>query len=87
VVAITTMHKLIGATLAWPLLWVLVFDRWFFLSPLGLFIAFGIPIAGWLIWWKFYKSDEQKIVADSQLVLNKGTEFLHKLKKRFPNHQ
>lgn len=84
-IAITTIQKCIGATVAWPLLWVIVFDRWFFLSPLGLFIAFGIPIAGWVIWWKYYEGNGEKLLSEGRLVLGKSTETLHKLKKRISN--
>lgn len=84
-IAITTIQKCIGATVAWPLLWVIVFDRWFFLSPLGLFIAFGVPIAGWVIWWKYYEGNGEKLLSEGRLVLGKSTETLHKLKKRISN--
>jgi len=62
-----------------------VFDRWFFLSPLGLFIAFGVPIAGWVIWWKYYEGNGEKLLSEGRLVLGKSTETLHKLKKRISN--
>lgn len=84
-IQITTMHKWMGATLAWPLFWVLVFDRWFFLSPLGLLIAFGLPIAGWVAWWKLYQGKEQKIVDGGRLVVGRSLDFLFRLKKKFPN--
>ena len=84
-IAITTMQKCIGATVAWPLLWVIVFDRWFFLSPLGLFIAFGIPIAGWVLWWKYYEGNGEKLLSEGRLILDKSSETLHKLKERFSN--
>jgi len=82
---VTTMRIWIAVTLVWPLLWVLVFDRWFFLSPLGLIIAFGIPIAGWVLWWKYYEGDGQKLKAEGRLVLDKSQATLHKLKKQFAN--
>ena len=72
----------IGISLAWPLLWALVFNRWFFLSPLGLFIAFGIPIAGWVIWWKFYEGNGEKLLAEGRLVIGKGSQTLLKVKKQ-----
>ena len=72
----------IGISLVWPLLWALVFNRWFFLSPLGLFIAFGIPIAGWVIGWKFYEGDGEKLLAEGRLVLGKGSQTLLKVKKQ-----
>ena len=78
---ITTIRKCIAASLAWPLFWVLVLDRWFLLSPLGLIIAFGIPIAGWVLWWKYYEGDGQKLQAEGRLVLGKSSEILRNLKK------
>ena len=72
----------IGISLVWPLLWALVFNRWFFLSPLGLFIAFGMPIAGWVIWWKFYEGNGEKLLAEGRLVLGRGSQTLLKVKKQ-----
>jgi len=85
VVEITTMRIWMGISLAWPLLWILVFDRWFFFSPLGLFIAIGIPIAGWVFWWKYYRGEEENFMADGRQVLDKSAETLLKLKKRISN--
>lgn len=79
---ITTIRIWIGISLAWPLLWLVVFNRWFFLSPLGLLIAFGIPIAGWVIWWKYYEGNGQKLKSEAHLVSAKAAEFLHTLKKK-----
>jgi hypothetical protein len=62
--------------------WALVFNRWFFLSPLGLIIAFGAPIAGWVLWWKFYEGNGQKLLSEGRMVLGKGSETLLHLKKR-----
>ncbi|MDH3535253.1 MAG: hypothetical protein OER87_05875 [Gammaproteobacteria bacterium] len=84
-VEITTMRIWMGVSLAWPLFWILVFDRWFFFSPLGLFIAIGIPVAGWVLWWKFYRGEEQKIVSEGRQILDKSAETLLKLKKRISN--
>ena len=78
---ITTIRKCIAASLAWPLFWVLVLDRWFLLSPFGVIIAFGIPVAGWVLWWKYYEGDGQKLQAEGRLVLGKSSEILHNLKK------
>lgn len=75
-VEMMTMRIWMGVTLAWPLLWILVFDRWFFWTPIGLFIAFGIPIAGWALWWNFYRGEEQKILADGRKVLADGRQVL-----------
>jgi len=81
---ITLIRTWIGISLAWPLLWALVFNRWFFLSPLGLFIALGIPIAGWVLWWKFYEGNGEKLLSEGRLVLDKGAKTLLKVKKQFP---
>jgi len=78
---ITTIRKCIAASLAWPLFWVLVLDRWFLLSPFGFIIAFGIPVAGWVLWWKYYEGDGQKLQAEGRLVLGKSSAILHNLKK------
>ena len=79
---ITSIRTWIGVSLVWPLFWALVCNRWFFLSPLGLIIAFGIPIAGWVLWWKFYEGNGQKLLSEGRQFLNKGSETLHHLKKR-----
>ena len=84
---ITTIRKSIAASLAWPLFWVLVLDRWFLLSPFGLIIAFGVPVAGWLLWWKYYEGDGQKLQAEGRLVLGKSSEILHNLKKHISKKQ
>jgi hypothetical protein len=78
---ITLIRTWIGISLAWPLFWALVFNRWFFLSPLGLIIAFGIPIAGWVLWWKYYEGNGQKLLSEGRMVLGKSSEILRNLKK------
>lgn len=80
---LTSIRTWIGISLVWPLFWALVFNRWFFLSPLGLIIAIGIPIAGWLIWWKYYEGNGQKLLSEGRLVLGKSSEILLKAKKQF----
>lgn len=72
----------IGITLAWPLLWIMIFDRWFFWSPLGLIITFGVPILGWLVWWKFYEGNGEKLLTESKLLLARSTIALNKMKKQ-----
>ena len=72
----------IGITLTWPLLWVIIFDRWFFWSPLGLIITFGIPTLGWLVWWKYYEGNGEKLLAEGKLALAKGTIALNRMKKQ-----
>ncbi len=89
---ITTIRIWIGASLVWPLFWALVFNRWFFLSPLGLLIALGIPIAGWVIWWKYYEGNGEKLMSEAHLVSGKATQILRTVKKqvsrkRVPNQQ
>ena len=79
---ITSIRTWIGVSLVWPLFWALVCNRWFFLSPLGLIIAFGIPIAGWVLWWKFYEGNGQKLMSEGRLILDKSSEILLHLKKR-----
>lgn len=79
---ITSIRTWIGVSLVWPLFWALVCNRWFFLSPLGLIIAFGIPIAGWVLWWKFYEGNGQKLLSEGRLVLDKSSGILLHLKKR-----
>lgn len=81
-IKMTTMRIWISVSIAWPLFWILVFDRWFLLSPIGLLIAFGMPLAGWLIWFKFYRGDEEKMLHDARIVADKNAEVLQKLKKR-----
>ncbi len=77
---LTTFRIWIGITCAWPLLWAMVFDRWFFLSPLGILFVFGLPIAGWVLWFLFYRGEEDKIANDGRLVADAGAELLLKLK-------
>lgn len=84
-VKITTLRIWIGISIAWPLLCMLMFNRWFFLSPLGLLIAFAMPIAGWTLWWKFYREAEQKLAFNGKFNVGKGVGFLMNLKKRILN--
>jgi len=79
---ITLIRTWIGISLVWPFFWALVFDRWFFQSPLGLIIASGIPIAGWVLWWKFYEGNGEKLSSEGRLVLDKGTKTFLKVKKQ-----
>ena len=72
----------ISITLAWPLLWIMIFDRWFFWSPFGLIITFGAPILGWLAWWKFYEGNGEKLLTEGKLVLAKSTIALNKMKRQ-----
>jgi len=84
-IEITTFRIWISASIAWPLFWLLVFDRWFALSPLGILIVFGIPIAAWGFCWKFYRGEDQKIAFSDKLSVDKGTGLLSNLKKRLIN--
>ncbi len=79
---LTSLRFWIGVSLAWPLLWILVFDRWFFWTPVGLLITFGIPIAGWLVWWKFYEGNGEKLLTEGKLLLARGTISLNKWKRQ-----
>jgi hypothetical protein len=81
-IEITTLRICIGITCGWPLFWLLVFDRWFFLSPVGLIIVFGIPITCWVLWLIFYRGTEQKIVSDRRVVADMSAETVQRLKKR-----
>ena len=86
---ITTLGIWISISIAWPLLWLLVFNKWFFLSPLGLIIALGIPIAGWAFWWKFYREEGQKIALHDKFSVGKSVGksvgILKNLKKHITN--
>ena len=79
---LTSFRLWICISLAWPLLWILVFDRWFFWTPIGLFVTFGIPILGWLVWWKYYEGNGEKLLTEGKLLLARGTITLNKVKKQ-----
>ena len=79
---VTSLRLWIGISLAWPLLWILIFDRWFFWTPVGLFVTFGIPIAAWLVWWKYCEGNGEKLITEGKLLLAKSTISLNKLKKQ-----
>ncbi len=79
---ITSLRFWIGVSLAWPVLWILIFDRWFFWTPMGLLIAFGIPIAGWLMWWKYYEGDGEKLLHEGKVAMAKSTIVFNRLKKQ-----
>jgi hypothetical protein len=82
---IKTLRIWIGISITWPLLCLLVFNEWFFLSPLGLLIAFGIPIAVWAFWRKFYREEGQRIAFNEKFNVGKGVGFLADMKKRLIN--
>jgi len=84
-VEITTLRIWISISIAWPLLSMLVFDRWFLFSPLGILIAFGMPIAGWTFWWKFYREEGQKIALQDKFSVGKSVGVFKNLKKRIIN--
>ncbi len=81
-VKITTLRIWIAISLAWPLIWILVFDSWFFWTPVGLFITLGVPALGWLVWWKFYEGDGERLLTEGKLALAKSTIALNKVKKQ-----
>lgn len=78
---ITTMRIWIAVSIAWPLLSILVFDRWFLLSPFGFLLAFGLPIGGWYLWWKFFGKEGKEINLNGKETVGKGLELLKGLKK------
>ena len=78
----TSLRLWLVISAVWPLLWILIFDRWFFWTPVGLFITFGIPIAGWLIWWKYYEGNGEKLLTEGKLLLAKSTITFNKMKKQ-----
>jgi len=84
-VEIKTLRIWIGVSIAWPLLCLLVFSKWFFLSPLGLIISLGIPIVSWVFWWNCYREEGQKIAFNGEFSIGKSVGFLENLKKRFIN--
>ena len=77
-----TIRFWIGVTLVWPLLWIWIFDRWFFWTPIGLLVTFGIPITGWIVWWKFYEGNGEKLLHEGKLLLAKGTIRMNRMKKQ-----
>ena len=79
---ITSLRLWIGVSLAWPLLWILIFDRWYFWTPMGLLVAIGFPVLGWLIWWKYYEGNGEKLLTEGKLVLARGTIAFIKMKKQ-----
>ena len=78
----TTLRICIGITCGWLLFWLLVFDRWFFLSPFGLIIVFGIPITCWALCLIFYRGAEKNPVRDRRMVADRSAESVQRLKKR-----
>ena len=79
---IKSIRLWIGISLAWPLFWILVFDRWFFWTPVGLLITFAFPLLGWLIWWKYYEGNGEKLLTESKLLLAKSTIAFNKMKRQ-----
>jgi len=75
-----TLRFGLGATAAWLLLCVLLFDQWFFFSPLGIIITFGLPAVGWLLWWRYSPAGGREISREEQQVLDKGFDWLQRLK-------
>ena len=71
-----------GVTVAWLLFCILVFDRWYFFSPLGLVTTFGLPAAGWFAWWRFAPSESRSLSNSEQRLLETGAGLLQRLKNR-----
>ena len=86
-IEMTAIRFWVGVTIAWLLLCILSFDQWFFFSPLGLMITFGIPIAGWALWWRYNPAAEQEISPGEKLAVNKSIDLVQRLKNRFLNQQ
>lgn len=78
-----TIRFWMGATVAWLLFCILVFDRWYFFSPLGLALTFGLPAAGWFSWWRYAPAESRALSAGEQRVLDTAAELLQRLKNRF----
>lgn len=83
----TTIRFWMVVTVAWLGLCILLFDRWFFFSPLGLILAFGLPLGGWFAWWRYAPAEGNEISPGEKQMLELGQEFLQDLKKRFNRQQ
>lgn len=81
-IKITALRICIGVSLIWPLFWILVFDSWFFWTPVGLFVTFGFPILGWLVWWKYYEGNGEKLLTEGKLAMAKTTIAFNRMKKQ-----
>ncbi len=79
---LNTIRFWIGVSLAWPLLWIWIFDSWFFWTPMGLLVTFGIPVLSWLAWWKFYEGNGEKLLTEGKLMMARSTIVLNRFKKR-----
>ena len=82
-----TIRFWIGATIAWLLFCILVFDRWYFFSPLGLIVTFGIPAAGWFAWWRYAPTEGRALSEGEQRVLDSSAGLLQRLKDRIAREQ
>ena len=83
----TTLRFWIGMTAAWLILCVLLFDQWFFFSPLGLMVTFGIPLAGWFVWWRYSPAEGHEISDEERQLIDKSQALLQRLKSRFIREQ
>ena len=77
-----TIRFWMGATVAWLAFCILVFDRWYFFSPLGLVVTFGLPAAGWVIWWRYAPTESRALSDGEQRALDRGMGLLQRLKDR-----
>ena len=77
-----SIRSWISISLIWPLLWIWIFDRWFFWTPVGLLVTFGLPLLGWLAWWKFYEGNGEKLLTEGKLILARSTIALNRMKKQ-----
>ena len=82
-IKITTIRIWMGVTAAWLGLCILMFDRWFFFSPLGLIITFGLPAAGWFIWWRYSPAQGHDVSPEEKQAIELFQEFVQGLKSRF----
>lgn len=71
------------ATIVWIGLWTLLFDSWFFWSPLGLLLVFVLPAGAWIGWWKWLRVEGEEMTLDEMRELaREGVANLSKLKQR-----
>ena len=79
----TTLRYSLGLTVGWILLCILMFDRWFFFSPLGIILTFGLPSLGWYLWWRYAPAKGHEISEEERQLLEKSIGWLQSLKNRF----
>lgn len=70
------------ATVLWPMFWAMIFARWFYFSPLGLIIVFGLPIVCWVLWWNVYRDQSTELTLGHVVDPDDIVRSLHKLATR-----